>query len=174
VVDIEHARKYLMQMGNVIISATNMGKRSPQWNSAVYSTEKTMVRDLTAFVVACNGPVRCRQVTHEFDYSSGRTDLVGLGNNDALHAFEAKLTKWRDALHQARRNGCFAHYCYVALPNHAASLAIKAKEDFVRHGVGLVVVNKNEAKLAIRPRRNTPLLPWLTESALSQLESSCI
>jgi hypothetical protein len=130
-----------------------------------------MVQDLSALVISHRSPVRCWQITHEFDYSSGKTDLVGLGLNYALHAFEAKLTKWRDALHQARRNTCFAHYCYVALPIRAAELAIKAKEDFLRYGVGLVVVGEHGATLAIRPRRNAPLLPWLTQIARSQLSS---
>jgi hypothetical protein len=152
------------------VGTKSLKKKSCE-EGAGYLNERTMVQDLSALVITQRSPVRCRQITHEFDYSSGRTDLVGLGLNDALHAFEAKLTKWRDALHQARRNTCFAHYCYVALPKRAAELAIKAKEDFLRYGVGLVVVSEQGAKLAIRPRRNAPLFPWLTQMALSQLSS---
>jgi len=137
-----------------------------------YINESTMVDDLSALVVRNQSPVRCRQISHEFDYSSGRTDLVGLGSRKSVHAFEAKLTKWRDALHQARRNTVFAHYCYVALPTQAAMLAIKAKEDFLRFGIGLVIVSKREAKLAIKPRRNKPLFPWMTKTARTQLAKS--
>ena len=117
-------------------------------------------------VTGKSSPVRCFEITREFDYASGRTDLVGLGRRDTLHAFETKLTKWRDALKQARRNSCFAHYCYVALPECVAHLALQAREEFQRHGVGLLVLTKKQVKLAIRPRRNAPLLPWLTETAL--------
>jgi hypothetical protein len=134
-----------------------------------YVDERSMVQELSTLLTSRNGPVRCSQVASEFDYSSGRTDLVGLGRNEVLHAFEAKLLKWREALDQARRNACFAHYCYVALPKRAADLAIKAREDFRRHGVGLLVLRGREARLAIRPRRNAPLLPWLTKVALAQL-----
>jgi hypothetical protein len=132
-----------------------------------------MVRALSALVTSQSGPVRCRDITHEFDYVSGRADLVGVGHQDALHAFETKLHKWRKALDQARRNGCFAHYCYVALPERAASMALKAREEFRRHGVGLVLLSRQAAKLAIRPRRNTPLLPWLTKVALSEISLGC-
>lgn len=138
---------------------------------ADYRYERTMVDDLSALVTSQKGPVRCFEVTQEFDYAAGRTDLVGLGRQDTLHAFETKLAKWRKALDQARRNGCFAHYCYVALPKRAALLALKAREEFRRHGVGLVVLAGKEARLAIRPRKKAPLLPWLTETALSLLSA---
>lgn len=134
-----------------------------------YLDERSMVQDLSALLTSRTGPVRCSQIASEFDYNSGRTDLVGLGRNDVLHAFEAKLLKWREALDQARRNTCFAHYCYVALPKRAAESAMKARQDFQRHGVGLVVLTGRKATLAIRPRRNAPLLPWLTKVALAQL-----
>jgi hypothetical protein len=147
---------------------TKPASKSLFQQGSFYVDERTMVQDLSTQVVKCGGSFGFKKITHEFDYSSGRTDLVGLGQKNVLHAFEAKLTKWREALHQARRNTCFAHYCYVALPKRAAGLAMKAKDDFVRHGVGLVVVSEREVKLAIRPRRNAPLLPWLTETALSR------
>lgn len=134
-----------------------------------YFDERSMVQELSALLTSSDGPIRCLQVATEFDYSSGRTDLVGLGRKNVLHAFEAKLLKWREALEQARRNTCFAHYCYVALPKRAADLALKSTEDFRRHGVGLLVLTGREARLAIRPRRNTPLLPWLTKVALLEL-----
>lgn len=137
-------------------------------DDARYLNEQSMVEDLSAFVTSQTGPVRCREVTYEFDYRSGRADLVGLGNRGSLHAFETKLHKWREALHQAWRNACFAHYCYVALPELTASVALKAKHEFQRHGVGLLILSRHEAKLAIPPRRNAPLLPWLTKAALSR------
>ncbi|HXR48029.1 MAG TPA: hypothetical protein VN784_11385 [Candidatus Limnocylindrales bacterium] len=132
-----------------------------------YLTEQSLVNELSSVVKAKNGPVHCREVAHEFDYASGRTDVLGLGGQDEVHAFETKLSKWRDALDQARRNTCFAHYCYVALPVKAANTALKFEREFVRHGVGLIVLGMQQAKLAIKPRRNDPLLPWLTKAALA-------
>lgn len=136
-----------------------------------YPNEQSMVNALSAFLTSRVGPVRCREVTYEFDYRSGRTDLVGLGHQNSLHAFEAKLLKWRDALQQAWRNTCFAHYCYVALPELTAKAALRGRHEFERHGVGLIVLSHHGAKLAIPPRRNTPLLPWLTKAALSGFTS---
>lgn len=123
--------------------------------------------DLSYVVKEKNSPVRCSEVAHEFDYASGRTDMLGLGQQDEIHAFETKLSKWREALHQARRNACFAHYCYVALPSKAANVALKFEREFIQHGIGLIVLGMRQATLAIQPRRNDPLLPWLTEVALS-------
>ena len=136
---------------------------------ACFPNEGSMVRELRALLTNQTGPVCCSSVVSEFDYSSGRTDLIGLSSRAILHAFEAKLLKWREALEQARRNACFAHYTYVALPPRAAERALKAKDDFRRHGVGLLVLTGNEARLAIRPRKNVPLLPWLTKVALAHL-----
>jgi hypothetical protein len=136
---------------------------------AFYSSERKLVRDLSRLVTSRTGPVRCREVAFEFNYAAGRTDLVGLGQESEVHAFETKLSKWREALEQARRNACFAHYSYVALPVKTADNALKAKEEFHRHGVGLVALDGQQGRLAIRPRRNAPLLPWLTQSALGFL-----
>jgi hypothetical protein len=132
---------------------------------ACYLTEDSLAQDLTAIVSSHESPVRCSETASEFDYSSGRADLVGRDSRDCIHAFEAKLSRWRDALEQARRNTCFAHYCYVAIPSRAAAPALKAREQFHRYGVGLVLLTGQSAKLAIRPRRNNPLLPWLTKLA---------
>jgi len=130
-----------------------------------------MVQDLSALVTNRSDSLRCRRIMCEFDYASGRADLIGLGSNDFIHAFEAKLHRWRDALHQARRNTCFAHYCYVALPRRTAELALKSRGEFRRHGVGLVIVGAQHATIAIRPRRQAPLLPWLTKVALARISS---
>jgi phosphoglycolate phosphatase-like HAD superfamily hydrolase len=150
------------------MQTTALNRKAAQAEAA-YPDERSMVQELSALLTSQKGPVRCSQVASEFNYSSGRADLVGLSRNDVLHAFEAKLLRWREAFEQARRNACFAHYCYVALPKRAADLAIKARDDFRRHGVGLLVLTGREARLAIRPRRNLPLLPWLTKVALARL-----
>lgn len=134
-----------------------------------YKTEKRLVRDLSAHVKAGRGAIRLSKVAYEFGYTTGRTDLVGIGSSKALHAIEAKLAKWKDALDQARKNRCFAHYCYVALPQAAARTALSQKDAFRRFGVGLLVVNDTGAQLAIKPKRNAPLLPWVTKLAVATL-----
>ena len=46
-------------------------------------------------------------------------------------------------------------------------MALQFEREFVRHGIGLIVLGMQQAKLAIKPRRNDPLLPWLTKAALA-------
>jgi len=142
-------------------------RKNHRTEEACYLTERSLVEDLSFVVKEKNSPVPCREIAHEFDYASGRTDMLGLGQQDDVHAFETKLSKWREALDQARRNACFAHYYYVALPAQAAKTALKFECEFIRHGVGLIVLGMQQAKLAIKPRRNDPLLPWLTQAAIA-------
>jgi hypothetical protein len=142
-------------------------RKNHKTKEACYLTERHLVEDLSSVVKEKNSPVPCREVAREFDYASGRTDMLGLGQQDEVHAFETKLSRWREALDQARRNACFAHYCYVALPAKAANAALKFEREFIRHGVGLIVLGMEQANLAIKPRRNDPLLPWLTKAALA-------
>jgi hypothetical protein len=144
-------------------------RKSRSREEACYLTEQSLVEELTSVVVERSSPVLCREVAREFDYASGRTDVLGLGEKDEVHAFETKLSKWREALDQARRNACFAHYCYVALPAKAAQAALRCEREFIRHGVGLIVIGMQQVELVIKPRRNDPLLPWLTEAALAYL-----
>jgi hypothetical protein len=141
-------------------------RKKRQTEVSCYLTEQSLVNDLSFVVKDKNGPVSCHKITHEFDYASGRTDLLGLGRQNEIHAFETKLAKWREALNQARRSACFAHYCYVALPVKAANIALRFEREFVKHGIGLIALGMRQAELAIKPRRNEPLLPWLTKVAL--------
>ncbi|WP_265595418.1 hypothetical protein [Verrucomicrobium sp. BvORR106] len=134
-----------------------------------YSSEACLVSDLEAIIRSGTGPVFCSSVVPEFDFVSGRTDLVGLNPDSTLHAFEAKLQKWKRALEQARRSRNFAHYSYVVLPQCAAQPALKARDEFVRQGVGLVIVVEKKARLEIVPKRKDPLMPWLTAKALTRL-----
>lgn len=149
---------------------TYMPMRVPsQANYACYLTEESLVKDLECVVTDTRVPFRCRAVTTEFDYTSGRTDLLGMDRNHDVHAFEAKLTKWRKALEQAGRNTCFAHYTYVVLPARAAGPALRAEAEFLKRGVGLVLMGGETPRLRIKPRRCEPLLPWLTRSAQNRI-----
>lgn len=135
-------------------------------DAACYLTEDSLVQDLKSIVEAPRNSFRCRSITVEFDFTSGRTDVLGLDSKRYLHAFEAKLTKWRKALEQAGRNTSFAHYAYVVLPARAAGPALRAEAEFTRRGVGLLVLGGKSPHLAIKPRRGEPLLPWLTNVAM--------
>ena len=74
-----------------------------------FANEKMLVDQLLFLLQGQStfcGPVR---VTPEFFDSRGRTDVVAVDQDETLIAFEAKLTDWKTALHQAYRNTCFAH-----------------------------------------------------------------
>lgn len=79
---------------------------------------------------------RVRTAT-EFFYGSGRTDVIALTEAGEIIAFEAKLTKWRDAAHQAYRNTYFAHLSYVVLPEIIAFKAFRYLPEFIRRSAGI-------------------------------------
>ena len=133
--------------------------------SACYLTEESLVQDLARAVTTRNRTLHVQSVAKEFDYSSGRTDLIGLDRSQRIYAFEAKLTKWKKALEQAGRNTSFAHYAYVVLPERSSAGAKRAKGEFQRRGVGLILLGDQALKVEIEPRESKPLLPWLTENA---------
>lgn len=61
---------------------------------------------------------------------------------------EAKVSKWRDALQQARRNRLFAHRSYVALPERLTP-RVSADPQFLGSGVGLLAVTDRGATLLV-------------------------
>jgi hypothetical protein len=104
-------------------------------------------------------------VAREFNYVSGKIDVVAIGKNHRLFSFEAKLTKWRDALHQAYRNSSFCHFSYVLVPPAISARAMKAKDSFLQRRVGLCSLRDGRIEIKIRAPLNSPLQPWLTKSA---------
>jgi hypothetical protein len=114
------------------------------------------------------GPVR---FAFEFDYLGGHTDVVAICRTGEIVAFEAKLTKWRDALHQAYRARCFAHRSYVLLPTPAARAAVLHEWEFLRRRVGLCSLESGrDIQILIDTDVIEPLQPWLAARAASQLE----
>lgn len=59
-------------------------------------------------------------------------------------AIEAKLTKWRDALDQAAVYRRYADEAFVLLPAQCAEPAMKARRDFEKAGVGLLVARDTQ------------------------------
>jgi hypothetical protein len=131
--------------------------------------EKTFVARLTPLITENEAFFSCNSASHEFNYGSGRVDIVARSSKGELIAFEAKLTKWRDALHQAYRNCSFAHYSYVILPMKAARVAMRNSREFEIRGVGLCAVDGGPIRIEIPAERNEPLLPWLTHAAITTL-----
>lgn len=132
-----------------------------------FETEQMLVDRLLSLLrtdETCWGPVR---VTSEFFYSRGRTDVLALGDDDTLIAFEAKLTDWKTALHQAYRNTCFAHSSYVVLPKEAALTARQYIGEFQKRGVGLCYVDRSDVVVLHESPLSQPLEPWLATEAIT-------
>ena len=91
--------------------------------------------------------------------------MVAVAEDGAIIAFEAKLRKWRQALHQAYRNLCFAHRSYVVLPEKTALIAARYEEEFLTRGVGLCYVNDDELVILREAIANEPLQPRISDRA---------
>jgi hypothetical protein len=132
-----------------------------------FANEKMLVDQLLFLLQGQStfcGPVR---VTPEFFYSRGRTDVVAVDQDETLIAFEAKLTDWKTALHQAYRNTCFAHTSYVVLPKKTALVAFRFIGEFERRGVGLCYVDELALVVLHESSHCQPIEPWLSYDAVS-------
>jgi hypothetical protein len=132
----------------------------------MYSREEILVQDflkcLPVSPFSKEGPIK---FVTEFDYRRGRTDVIALNSDGEIIAFEAKLERWREALHQAYRNTCFAHYSYVILPEDTAKLAHKYYKEFSKRSVGLCYLSSGELIIAHRANRTDPFQEWLSYQA---------
>src|SRR5579871_6999286 len=112
------------------------------------------------------------RIAFEFDYVGGYTDVLALSHAGHLVAFEAKLARWRDALHQAYRTRCFAHRSYVVLPAAAARLAAQHEHEFHRRRVGLCSVSAERGiEVLLDAAPSVPLQPWVATRAIAELGS---
>jgi hypothetical protein len=136
-----------------------------------FHREAQLVEEFTRLFEEADSPFESSGFLLEFDYQSGRSDVILKTDDDQIFAFEAKLSNWRVALHQAYRNSHFAHYCYVVLPRRSGERAFACAEEFRRRGVGLCVVDEGIISVLLRASPNTPLLPWLTQEALNSIPS---
>jgi hypothetical protein len=113
-------------------------------------------------------------IAFEFDYHEGRIDVVGRNGKGELFGFEAKLTYWQKAVHQAYRNTSFTHYSYVVLPEAVAKKAVRARHEFERRGIGLMSITEHGILIEIPAAKKTPLRPWLTDSALEYISEEVV
>jgi hypothetical protein len=128
----------------------------------MYADEASLTEVFHKELSASSSPFCAESTAKEFYYSEGKTDFIAMDESGNLIAFEMKLTKWREALHQAHRNTSFAHYSYVVLPAAVARLAAAKLHEFHRRGVGLCSVDNEGIRIEIQARRAEPLRPWLT------------
>ena len=122
--------------------------------------------DQLADLVSTGAIVWLRQtLVREFDYSSGRTDLLALTVTNQVAAFEAKLTNWRKAMNQAWRNTSFANEVYVVLPRECSRPALQHRAEFEDAGVGLCLIDEHGVDVVWNSRDHKPVLPWLHNKA---------
>lgn len=137
----------------------------------MYKTEKQLVKEFKGKLKRTRKKeIRCSNVMTEFNYRSGRPDIMGKNKDGVLITFEAKLVKWRDALHQAYKNTLFAHYSYVILPNTIVKSVIKYQNEFEKRRVGLCTIRNSFISIEIPAIRIDPNHYSLTEYAINYLE----
>lgn len=132
----------------------------------MYRYEQELVND---FIQSLRNPIwghwGILKIATEFYYARGKTDVIALTSDNLIIAFEMKLTKWRDALDQAYRNTCFAHYSYVVLPEGTSNKTLDRFEEFHRRSVGVCYLSHNQIVVPIEARYGTPIQKYLTERA---------
>jgi hypothetical protein len=137
-----------------------------------YDSECDLVQDLVRFLGGRRGSAEWRAdgIAREFFYARGRTDVIAVRDGELL-AFEAKLTRWRDALHQAYRNRCFANRSYVVVPSAIGARLLRHEVEFTRRKVGLCAVSSSrEVTVLIESDASEPWQEWLAHQALAVLD----
>jgi hypothetical protein len=132
--------------------------------------EANFVRRIVTCVRSGRTPWGAMEYLREFEYGTGRTDVLTVVEQSALIAFEAKLQRWRAALFQAYRNRAFASESYVILPWRAAEKAVRYRETFEQYGVGLCTVRNGEIRVLIAGSRESPIQGWLAQRALTSIK----
>lgn len=135
-----------------------------------FRSEQELVDVLLELLSSEGSPWSLSKMKTEFEYTNGRTDVIGLLGSNTVLALEAKLTKWRAALQQAYRNTCFAHQSMVVLPWKVAERASAYRHEFEQRKVGLCGVGPEGVVVFINPCGVEPVMPHLTSKALANLE----
>jgi len=133
--------------------------------------EKDLVAAFCSALETGDSPWRSTVHFKEFDYRRGRTDVIATNPDEGdILAFEAKLSKWRQALQQAYRNTSFAHKSYVLLPQGTAFIACQYQHLFRERTIGLCYLDdENQVVILIEPRPIKPIQEWLTCKARNSI-----
>jgi len=134
-----------------------------------YPLELDLVEEFCTHITKPNNPFNIIEVAFEFNYTTGRVDVIGKTRDCILIGFEAKLYRWKNALDQAYRNTSFVNYSYVLLPSYSSNPAKKQRVEFKKRGVGLCCLSSSGLQVEIEASKKEPIQPWLTESALDYI-----
>jgi hypothetical protein len=135
----------------------------------MFRFESELVKEFEEYLHIVQYPFEQVETGFEFNYSSGKVDVVAKNIGCDLYSFEAKLLNWRKALTQAYRATSFSHFSYVVLPEQTALTALNFDCEFINRNVGLCSVNNNGILIHLAAPRCKPFQPWLTKSALEYI-----
>ena len=131
----------------------------------MYNLEVSLVDDFKIAISIPSKPFIITDYATEFNYFSGKTDLIAQTKSGEIIAFEAKLYKWRKAVNQAYRNTTFAHYSYVILPETKINRALSNRQLFEKNRIGLCSIGRDGINIHINAPNNEPVQHWLTTLA---------
>jgi hypothetical protein len=135
-----------------------------------FTTEKDLVKIFLLNLAGLTKSKGEQKHSIEFDYRRGRTDVILLSEKGELISVEAKLTDWRNALHQAYRNTCFSDKSYVLIPESLAVKVSRFKDEFTKRGVGLCSICENgTVKILKRAPKAKPFQNSLRDKAIKQI-----
>ncbi len=156
----------------VVVPSVRSTPISGKKTTSPYESEAQLVRELVEAIRLDTAPLHAVQIGEEFNYNDGRTDVLSITTNGELVAFEAKLTHWRVALHQAYRATSFAHRAYVVMPANVAHRALKHVDEFDRRKVGLCAMQPDGTIAVLRAApRVDPFMPRVSQRALDFLNA---
>jgi len=133
-----------------------------------YPLEEHMVNQFCSILVSGATGWGKLEITREFDYSGGRTDIIAVNDNDHVIAFEVKRFDWHKALLQAYKNTSFAHCSYVVLPEVIARRAQLRIGEFKRRSVGICYLQGSNIHVIHLAICQKPIQPWLSRAAVLQ------
>jgi hypothetical protein len=85
-----------------------------------------------------------------------------LPQNVRIVAVEAKLSRWRSAIAQAREYFGFANESYIAMPADALRTNVTALDACAKAGVGVIVVDGSGAMVLLEAEKTQPRSPaWV-------------
>lgn len=151
------------------LKGTRRGLIDSRVSKHLFKKESRLVAALLRALTGDAIPWQPQGVVREFDYVSGRTDVLALTDANQLIAFEAKLQDWRRAIRQAWRNTSYVDMAYVVLPADRAHVALEYCDQFLDYGVGLCLICEDGLHVAIESPRASPVLGWLSARAREAL-----
>lgn len=136
----------------------------------MYKTEAELVAQFVELLATNPNPAwGYVETATEFPFTVGRTDVIALTEDGQLVAFEVKLRKWREALHQAYQAESFAHFGYIVVPKEVAERALKHEDEFRVRSVGICYVSEGQMVILRQADRWMPLQAGVMDRAVAHI-----